>query len=129
MINTILNKGVLKRTVLVGILGYFSYALGVIGVLLGMFFYGVLGGYLSRFFYQNAKLNQTILVFAYFFIFYYGYFVFRGDPKITLQEIFVLLFVISVILFFSKVYVLKNSGDIIKIISKEEKYENKFGRS
>ncbi|NPA81867.1 MAG: hypothetical protein GXO31_04605 [Epsilonproteobacteria bacterium] len=104
-INTILNKGVLKGTVLVGILGYFSYALGVIGVILGMFFYGVLGGYLSRFFYQNAKFNKTVLVFAYFFIFYYGYFVFRGDPKITLQELFILLFIIFVILIFSKIYI------------------------
>ncbi len=115
-INTILNKGVLKGTVLVGILGYFSYALGVIGVIVGSFLYGVLGGYLSQFFYENAKVNKSVLVFAYFFIFYYGYFVFRGDPKITLQEMFILLFVIFVILLFSKIYILKNYDDNRKII-------------
>ncbi len=114
-INTILNIGELKGTVLVGILGFFSYSLGVIGVILGMFFYGVFGGYLSRFFYENAKKNETIIVFGYFFIFYYGYFVFRGDPKITLGEFFIVLFVIGVILFFSKVYIQKNSFDDTKI--------------
>jgi len=110
-INTILNIGELKGTVLVGILGFFAYSLGVIGVIIGMFFYGVLGGYLSRFFYENYKVNKTISVFSYFFIFYYGYFVFRGDPKITLGEVFILIFIIGVILLFSDIYIKKSFDD------------------
>ncbi len=111
-INTILNIGELKGTVLVGILGFFAYSLGVIGVIVGMFFYGVLGGYLSKFFYENYKINKTIVVFAYFFIFYYGYFVFRGDPKITLGEVFILIFIMGVIIFFSEIYIKKSFDDI-----------------
>ncbi len=126
-INTILNIGELKGTVLVGILGFFAYSLGVAGIVIGMFFYGVLGGYLSKFFYENYKENKTVIVFAYFFIFYYGYFVFRGDPKITLGEVFILIFIIGVILLFSDIYVKKSFDDIkySKPFSNRNEYEVK----
>ena len=103
-INTIYAYGDSIDMVLPGMLASFSYSLGVIGVFIGMFIYGLIGGILSEIFKKLYINYKSSLVFIYILSFTYGSFVFRGDPKIEFQEIFMLTLIIITILTFSKIY-------------------------
>lgn len=111
-INTLLTYGVEKKMNLPGLLALFSYSLGIIGVLLGMFVYGFLGGLLSEFFKTAYRSYPSAIVYIYFLSLVYGYFVFRGEPINELSELFIMTVVILTILFASKVYIKRRNAEV-----------------
>jgi hypothetical protein len=91
--------------ILPGILGFFSYSFNVVGVFVGSFIYGLMGGYLYKLFIAFYQAKKVSIIYIYFIALTYGYFVFRGTPSATLIEKFMLLVVIFTILFFSKIVI------------------------
>ncbi len=105
ILNTQLLQGEEVSTVLPGILALFSYSLHGVGMLVGMFLYGMLGGMLSELFRNLYARYRASLVFIVPLMMTYGYFVFRGSPRNALMSLFVLLVVIAAFLLFSRVAV------------------------
>ncbi len=104
ILNTKLLYGEEISIVLPGILALFSYSLNVVGVFIGMFIYGLFGGFLSTIFKNIYLKYQGSLVFIYLLSMTYGYFVFRGSPRNALMSLFVLLVVIFTLLMFSQIF-------------------------
>jgi hypothetical protein len=103
ILNTELMMGEEVSTVLPGILALFSYSLHGVGMLIGMFLYGMLGGILSEIFKSVYTRYRASLVFIVPLIITYGYFVFRGSPRNALMSLFILLVVLAVFILFSKI--------------------------
>ena len=103
ILNTKLLYGEEVSIVLPGILALFAYSLNVVGVFIGLFIYGIIGGVLSEFFRNLYSKYRGSLVFIYLLSMTYGYFVFRGSPRNALMNLFVLLVVVLVLLGFSKI--------------------------
>lgn len=81
-----------------GLIGYFSYSLGIIGILIGSFLYGLVAGIIQRFFYSN---NYPVIMF--FIAFGYGATIFNGDPLIFVSANLLLIIVLFVFLLNSKI--------------------------
>jgi len=106
-LNSLLLQGQEVEEILPGVLGFFSYSLSIVGVLLGSFVYGVVGGILYKLFITFYKQYKSSLIYIYIISLSYGYFVFRGSPGNLLQEKFILLVVLFVIFFNSKIIIKK----------------------
>ncbi len=105
--NTLILQGREHSTILPGILGFFSYSLHATGVFIGAFLYGAIGGVLYRLFIAFYEESKSSLIYIYLITLTYGYFVFRGSPTHALQAKFVLLIVLFIILFKSKIKISK----------------------
>ena len=103
ILNTQLMQGEEVSTVLPGILALFSYSLHGVGMVIGMFLYGMLGGMLSEIFKNVYSRYRASLVFIVPLIITYGYFVFRGSPRNALMSLFMLLVVLVGFLLFAKI--------------------------
>jgi hypothetical protein len=106
-LNSLLLQGQEVEEILPGILGFFSYSLSIVGVLFGSFVYGVVGGLLYKLFISFYHQYKSSLIYIYIISLSYGYFVFRGSPGNLLQEKFILLVVLFVIFFNSKIIIRK----------------------
>jgi hypothetical protein len=106
-LNTLILQGKEVDQILPGALGFFSYSLNVVGVFIGSFVYGIFGAYLYKLFIQFYKSSKTSLIYIYFITLTFGYFVFRGTPTNVVQEKFMLMVVLFLIFFFSKIVIKK----------------------
>ncbi len=91
-------------SILPGLLGSFAYSLGVAGVWIGSFLYGLQGGVLNRVFLNVYQKYPGFIVFFYIFAFNYGYFVFDGDFVTKLKTHFLLFVAVGVLVFFTNIY-------------------------
>ncbi|MCH9813297.1 MAG: hypothetical protein K0U47_05065 [Epsilonproteobacteria bacterium] len=107
--NTLLLQGRDITVVLPGILGFFSYAGQVVGVFVGAFVYGVVGALLFNVFRTFYEKHNATVVFSYLFSLAYGYFVFRGVPAQVLNDSFIYLVVMAILLSSSKFQIYKVS--------------------
>ncbi len=108
MVQSLITKilyAVDKPIVLPGILATFTFSMGVMGIFVWMFVYGVYGGVLASIFQNLYKKYKGSIVFIYLYSMAYGYFVFRGSPKNNLLALFSPLFVTFILLMFSKIRV------------------------
>lgn len=104
-LNTLLLQGQELEQILPGILGFFSYSLSTVGVFIGAFVYGMIGAFIYKLFVNFYHQYRASLVFIYLLTLPYGYFVFRGSPGNLVQEKFILMFVLFVIFFNSKIII------------------------
>ncbi len=102
-LNTELVYGEKISIALPGILALFSYSLHFVGMLIGMYFYGLYGGILAEIFRSIYKKYNAFLIFVYTISMAYGYFVFRGSPKNAMFSMFIILVVLGGLLFVSKI--------------------------
>ncbi len=107
VLNTQLVFGEEVAQTLPGILALFAYAYSIVGVLLGMFLYGVFGGMLSEFFKTVYEKYPGYLAFIYMISLTYGYFVFRGYPTVALNSQFMVIVANIFLLMFSRIYIKK----------------------
>jgi hypothetical protein len=105
VLNTKILYGEEISQTLPGILAFFSYSLNVVGIFVGMFIYGVIGGVLSELFINIYRRYPGYLVFIFMISLYYGYFVFRGNPATTLRTLIVVIAANIFLLTFSKIYI------------------------
>ena len=102
-LNTELVFGEKISIALPGILALFSYSMHFVGMIIGMFIYGLIGGFLSEMFKKIFIKYNSSIIFIYLMSFTYGYFVFRGSPRNALLAILIQMLVIVTLLFFSKI--------------------------
>ncbi len=115
MVQSLITKilfGVDRPIVLPGILATFTFSMGVMGIFIWMFVYGVYGGVLASLFQNLYRKYQGSIVLIYLYSMGYAYFVFRGSPKNNLMALFSPLFVTFILLMFSKIRV-KNSKSLM----------------
>ncbi len=108
-LNTQLVFGEEISQTLPGILALFAYSFSFVGILLGMFLYGVFGGVLSEFFKNIYEKYPGYIAFIYIISFSYGYFVFRGYPTVALNSQFMIILANLFLLMFSRIYIKKRS--------------------
>ncbi len=112
-VNTLLLQGRAANIVLPGILGYFVYALQVVGLFIGMFVYGTIGAMLNKLFSTLFKSYKGSIVFLYILSLAYGYFAFRGVPGQVLNDQFGLIVVLFVLLSGAKIDI-KNGSKLYR---------------
>jgi len=101
VLNTYLHHGVYKSTIPPGIYGLFYYSMGSIGVFLGMFVYGFVGGGLQKIMSVSMRQKRSGMIVFYFLIAYaFGAFVDSGEPSAYVISNFMLMVILSFILFF-----------------------------
>ena len=65
-----------------GLIASFYYSLGVLGVALGSFFYGLIGRRVNIWLQRMMQTSKIYSVLFAFFAYYYGFFIANGDPNI-----------------------------------------------
>lgn len=79
-----------------GLIASFYYSLGVFGVLIGSFFYGLLGRRANIWLMRMMKTSKIYAVPFAFFAYYYGFFIANGDPNVYIYYfIMPVLFILS----------------------------------
>jgi len=96
--------------VLPGMLATFAFSFNILGIYILIFLYGIYGGILSELFRNIYKKNNGFIVLIYAITMGYGYFVFRGSPKNYLLSMFSPIFVMVILLIFSKIYYKKENS-------------------
>lgn len=86
-INTVVVQDFEEASLPPGLLAHFYYSLGYIGIALGMFFYGLIGGKFNNFLLRHSEQNKIYFVFFVSFALNYGSFITNGDPNVYLYSI------------------------------------------
>ncbi len=106
--NTLILLGQPAQIVLPGILGYFSYAGHVTGMLLGSYLYGLMGVVLMRFSINMYRSLPASIVYIFVFSLSYGYFAFRGVPDQILADAIMYIIILMFLLFSFRLKIVKN---------------------
>lgn len=86
--NTSLMTGVIgSGGIPPGLIASFYYSLGIFGVIIGFFLYGLLGRKINNKLSKKIKTSSIYLIPFSFFAYYYGFFVVNGDPNVYIYYI------------------------------------------
>ncbi|WP_186589679.1 O-antigen polymerase [Synechococcus sp. MVIR-18-1] len=100
-VNSFLLTGDPSRGIPPGILASFWYGGNFLGVILGMFLYGLLLGFIQKQGYFLIELSHRYTPIVLYIFFSIPGFVQSGDPSVFLKSIFSIFFLIFFLLFFS----------------------------
>lgn len=88
-----------------GLLGGLVYMLYIPGLLLGCYFYGVLGRSIQNITRNSLRISNTTLVPHYLLIFSFGFFIFNGDIAVFIPKNIILLMFFLIILLTSRIFI------------------------
>lgn len=91
-----------------GLLGGFVYMFYIPGLLLGSYFYGVVGRSIQNILLNSLRISNTVLVLHYLLMTSFGFFVFNGDFSILISKNIIMFAYLLIILATSRVFVVRH---------------------